>query len=898
MDPLRQTSVLLMRSYVSVITLAVTAKWSLADIRVYLLDQQTILQILDLFQDEQFYASNSAMKVMDSLLAHDVKISSLKMFTKMVLHDNARTTMLTANIITSFLQVHRDKDGDVREVFVRSAIMMIAIDHLRHKLLESDMIAHVVDTLVETSWSNQLLAAEAITIMLRSEESRLQLLDTDVMDVLLPLLYDKMIAVRETSVKAIIEIVSASNTRERLLTQEIITQLLKVLDRDCQSCRDLTLQAFLKMMQYGNTRSRLIEADVVSKLLKFSSAKDSDLGLAACSSSAIIAMAEYTQFLEPLLDAHAVDHVIRSLGHSDPRRKLLALDIAKSLAGLGEPVRNIMVDCKVPSIAAKTFLESTGSTQFGRVTSDLMKQFVEQDEDAREFVISSILPMFNLDMIAPVIDDDSHYLWGPWYQCIKAASENGGLVSNFLEMLCHESAHTRTLALDALLEFSKYGDVQTSMADSSFIIPLVGMLREGDITLQCSLFATVAELVSYGKTLGRNTDRLLLTEQYYADLLRAKIVNSDFPRCFVTKVAHFSLTGFPELPKFRTSLLGCVAAFCGCEDLKKEMSSRKFNEPLFRLAVEESPCIRAVAYSLNGERIASGSRHGSLSVWDARAFELMAVQVNGHTAKITSVTFSPDGRFIASTSYDHTIRLWNAETCEAVSEPFRGHRDTVNCADYSQDGRFIASGSDDYKMLLWDAQTGKAISEPLQHPDQVWSVKFLPDKKTIASGCRDGNIRLWNVETGEAVSALFPKLVSGVAVEGTILAYSPDGQHIASVTFDDSKLRVRNLCTGELAFTPIQLSCRLCPVAYSPDGTRIVACYINTNSGMRRLKIQVWDARTGETAVGPWDGGNARSYIPRAVAYSPDGRRIASASDNANFRVWDAKTGENVFNPI
>lgn len=338
------------------------------------------------------------------------------------------------------------------------------------------------------------------------------------------------------------------------------------------------------------------------------------------------------------------------------------------------------------------------------------------------------------------------------------------------------------------------------------------------------------------------------------------------------------------------------------------MYAWKFEESLFKLTFIEHPSTRAVAYSPNGERIASGSRHGSIAVWDGKTYQLVAGQVGGHSAGVNSVAFSPDGQIIISASSDGTIRLWNAETCQAVSQPFKGHRDTVNRAEYSPDGQFIASVSDDHTVQLWNAQTGETISDPLQHPNQVWSVKYSPDGKIIASGCRDGSIRLWDVETGEevtkpflehagqALSAQGGESIPPSSVDGTVLAYSPNGQHIASVSCRDSQLRVWSLATSELVFRPIQLSGAFCPIAYSPDGKRIVSCFIDEHIE-NEMKIQVWDANTGETVVGPWRGGGSNGFWC-AVAYSPDGFYIASASEDSNFRIWNAESGENVFNPI
>ena len=73
----------------------------------------------------------------------------------------------------------------------------------------------------------------------------------------------------------------------------------------------------------------------------------------------------------------------------------------------------------------------------------------------------------------------------------------------------------------------------------------------------------------------------------------------------------------------------------------------------------------------------------------------------GHTSVINSVAFSPDGNTLASGSRDWTIRLWDTRTGQH-KKTLAGHKGVVNSVAFSPDGTTLASGSEDDTILLWD----------------------------------------------------------------------------------------------------------------------------------------------------------------------------------------------------
>ena len=76
--------------------------------------------------------------------------------------------------------------------------------------------------------------------------------------------------------------------------------------------------------------------------------------------------------------------------------------------------------------------------------------------------------------------------------------------------------------------------------------------------------------------------------------------------------------------------------------------------------------------------------------------------LTGHQAVVTSVAFSPDGQTLASGSWDKTIRLWDLATRQPRDAPLTGHQSAVNSVAFSPDGRTLASGSEDKTIILWD----------------------------------------------------------------------------------------------------------------------------------------------------------------------------------------------------
>ena len=279
-------------------------------------------------------------------------------------------------------------------------------------------------------------------------------------------------------------------------------------------------------------------------------------------------------------------------------------------------------------------------------------------------------------------------------------------------------------------------------------------------------------------------------------------------------------------------------------------------------------------YSPDGEWVASAGTDRTIRLWRATGRE-DALVLHGHTGKVTQLAFSTDGRRLGSVSEDGTARIWEADPWAGLPV-LRGHSKSVYPVAYSPDGRWIASGSWDGTARLWDARTGGGCAV-LRHPGIVRTLAFSPDSTWLVSGGDDDDrLRLWDVATGTR-----RKEIPGPATRILSVAVSPDGTLIAAVDWDGD-LSVRDVATGqEVARVRLGGAGQMKGLAFSPDGRRLA-------STTPEFRVYLWDVRTYQPAT-PLTGHTGEVF---GVTFSRDGRRLASASLDRTVRVWDVEKGD------
>ena len=287
--------------------------------------------------------------------------------------------------------------------------------------------------------------------------------------------------------------------------------------------------------------------------------------------------------------------------------------------------------------------------------------------------------------------------------------------------------------------------------------------------------------------------------------------------------------------------------------------------------------ITCLVFSPDDKSVASGSRDGKICVWSTRTGDLVAGPLEGHRQSADCISYSHNGTFIVSGSDDETTRLWEVGRTPPQKWVYEGHTGPVHSVAFSSDDRRIVSVSGEWVVRVCDVETGEVMIGPIKgHAGSIYRVAISPDGRRTASGSWDGTVCVWDVEADRK---------QGVFLDGhgsiECLALSNDRSHVVFGS-NDGTILYWDVGTGEVVESPCEkYGFPVRSVAYSFNGKRVVCGH---SDGTVRI-LEVASGRIEKELCG-------HQSLVLSVAFSNNGRYIASTSFDKANRLWDAETGD------
>lgn len=152
-----------------------------------------------------------------------------------------------------------------------------------------------------------------------------------------------------------------------------------------------------------------------------------------------------------------------------------------------------------------------------------------------------------------------------------------------------------------------------------------------------------------------------------------------------------------------------------------------------------------VAFSTDGNLLASSPDRYAIRVWDLQAGEWLYTLHTSFTGAVTKMAFSPDGVTLATGHYDGTVRLWDLRSGELVM--VIESDEVIESLSFSPDGRILVTGGsyENNHIRLWSAGSGELLMTLTGHNKGISHVIFSPDSQFLVSASYDGNIRVWGI---------------------------------------------------------------------------------------------------------------------------------------------------------
>jgi len=277
----------------------------------------------------------------------------------------------------------------------------------------------------------------------------------------------------------------------------------------------------------------------------------------------------------------------------------------------------------------------------------------------------------------------------------------------------------------------------------------------------------------------------------------------------------------------------------------------------------------SVAISPDGRTVLAGTIDGTIGVWDRQTGHIVRI-FQAQAGPLLSLSVSPTGRFYAATGISGPVQVFDLPRRNALAE-LTGLSGDPTCVAISSDGRFAVSGDSAKIVRVFDLVTKKAVRDLPGHTAAITDLTFLSNSQSVLAIAADGTLRGWLTSDGQANGVFQTAPVNSLAVDtnGTRLALAGN----------DGVVRIA-------AWPPrprqqlVQHTANVAAVAITPDGHTIVTASENQ-------QLQLFDGQTGK-ALRTLAG---QQGVTTSLGIHRLGQLVLTGNNSGAWQAWDAATG-------
>ncbi len=288
--------------------------------------------------------------------------------------------------------------------------------------------------------------------------------------------------------------------------------------------------------------------------------------------------------------------------------------------------------------------------------------------------------------------------------------------------------------------------------------------------------------------------------------------------------------------------------------------------------------VASVVFSPDGRNLAAGIGR-QVILYDVGTSKAVAA-LEDHPGPITWVGFTPDGASLVAAGgragQFGSVTVWDVARRQRRLV-VKGHSDSILAAAVAPDGKALATAGYDRQILIWDLTSGQVVRSLKDHSDSVYGLAFARDQKTLASCAADRTVKLWDWTTGKRTATL-----SEATAELYAVVLTSDGSHVLAAGVDRS-IRMWRIVGGEVKLerSAFAHDAPVVRLAVSTDGAMLAS-----SAEDRTVRLWKLDTLTPHATIPP------QADWVQALAFDPDGRRLALGLYDGRLALWDPSAGK------